>query len=165
MIEIVGSEAEALPVESQPADVFLDGVHVLLLFFFGIGVVEAQVGASAKLVGESEIQADRFGVPNVEMSVRLRRKAGLHVLVLPGLQVFGDFVTKEIGLVCQDSDRRRLLGLGFVHRIRFGHIYLFYRSCVCGCVLNWRALSLLVSKHLGVDHASESRSHDSCSGC
>ncbi len=69
--EVVGGVAEAIPVEAEPADVFLDGVDVLLLFFFGIGVVEAQVGFAAELVGETEVEADGLGVADVEVAVGL----------------------------------------------------------------------------------------------
>jgi len=61
--EVVRGVAEALPVEAQPADVGLDGVDVLLLFLFGIGVVEAQVGFAAELVGEAEVEADGLAWP------------------------------------------------------------------------------------------------------
>ena len=78
LAEVVGGVAEPLPVEAQPADVFLDGVDVLLLFFLGIGVVEAQVGLAAELVGETEIEADGLGVADVEIAVGLGWKARLH---------------------------------------------------------------------------------------
>jgi hypothetical protein len=75
--EVVGGVAEALPLEAEPADVGLDGVDVLLLFFFGVGVVEAQVGLAAELVGEAEVDADGLGVADVEVAVGLGGKAGL----------------------------------------------------------------------------------------
>ena len=95
--EVVGREAEALPVKAKPADICLNRVYIFLLFLLGIGVVESQIGAPAELVGETEIKANRFGVPNVEISVRLRRKARLHVRVLAGLQIIGNLVAKKIG--------------------------------------------------------------------
>jgi hypothetical protein len=44
------------PVEAQPADVLHDGIDVLGLFFFGIGVVEAQVGLAAELRGQPKFR-------------------------------------------------------------------------------------------------------------
>jgi hypothetical protein len=45
LIEIIRSvEEPILPIEAQPADIGKDGINVLLLFFFRIGVVKAQVG-------------------------------------------------------------------------------------------------------------------------
>ncbi len=99
LAEVVGGVAEALPVEAEPAHVVLDGVDVLLLFFLGIGVVEAQVGFAAELVGEAEVDADGLGVADVEVAVGLGRKAGLDVgvAVFFGAHVFGDDVAEEVG--------------------------------------------------------------------
>ena len=77
LLEIVGGVAEMVaPIEAQPAHVALDGVDVLLLLLRRVGVVEAQVAAAAELLGDAEIEADRLGVADVEVAVRLRRKAG-----------------------------------------------------------------------------------------
>ncbi len=99
LAEVVGGVAEALPVEAEPAHVGHDGVDVLLLFLFGIGVVEAQVGFAAELVGEAEVDADGFGVADVEVAVGLGRKAGLDlgVAVLFGAHILGDHVAEEVG--------------------------------------------------------------------
>ncbi len=75
----------------------MNGIYVLLLFHFWIGIVKAQVGAAAELVSKSEIQADRLGMPNMKVAVRLRWKACLNVAKLPGLEVFSDPVAEEIG--------------------------------------------------------------------
>ena len=77
LAEVVGGVAEALPLEAEPAHVGHDGVDVLLLFLFGIGVVEAQVGFAAELVGETEVDADGLGVADVQVAVGLGRKARL----------------------------------------------------------------------------------------
>ncbi len=68
-------------------------------FLLGIGVVEAQVGLAAELVGESEIDADGLGVADVEVAVGLGRKAGLDdgVAVLFGADILGDDVAEEVG--------------------------------------------------------------------
>ena len=100
LAEIVGGVAEPLPVEAQPAHVLLDGIDVLLLFLFGIGVVEAQVGFAAELVREAEVEADSLGVADVEVAVGLGRKARLddRVAVLFGAHIFGDLVAEEVGV-------------------------------------------------------------------
>ena len=64
----------ATPIEAEPAYVLLDGVDEGLLLLGRIGVVEAQVTAPAEFVGDAEIEADRFGMADVEEAVRLRRK-------------------------------------------------------------------------------------------
>ena len=97
--EVVGGVAEPLPVEAQPADVGHDGIDVLLLFFFRVGVVEAQVGLAAELVGQAEVDADGLGVADVQVAVGLGRKAGLDrgVAVLFGAHILGDDVAEEVG--------------------------------------------------------------------
>jgi hypothetical protein len=75
---IGGIKLAVLPVESQPVDIRLDGVHVLNLLFGGIGVVEAQVAGAPVLPGQAEIQADGFGMADVQVPVGLRREAGGH---------------------------------------------------------------------------------------
>src|SRR5262245_57670321 len=70
MIEVLA------PVEAEPQHVLLDGVDVLLLFLGGIGVVKAQVAAAAELLRDAEVQADRLGVPDMQVSVRFGREAG-----------------------------------------------------------------------------------------
>src|SRR4029077_7829111 len=76
LVEVVGGEVEMLaPVEAEPADVFLNRVDVLLLLLDRVGVVEAQVAAPAELLGDPEVERDRLGVAEVEVSVRLGRGA------------------------------------------------------------------------------------------
>ena len=48
------------------------------LFLFGIGVVEAQVAFAAEFGGEAEVQADGFGVADVQIAVRLRGETRVH---------------------------------------------------------------------------------------
>ena len=97
LVEVVGGVVEMLaPVEAEPADVFLDRVDVLLLFLDRVGVVEAQVAAPAELLGDPEVERDRLGVADVEVSVRLGREAG-HDLRDPALaHVGGDDLADEI---------------------------------------------------------------------
>src|SRR5690606_10797385 len=53
-----------------------DRVDVFLVLLLGIGVVETQVAAPAELVGHPEVQADRLGMADVQIAVRLGREAG-----------------------------------------------------------------------------------------
>ena len=64
------------PVEAEPAHVALDGVDIFLLFLGRIGVVETQMAATAEFLRDAEIQADRLGVADMQIAVRLGRKAG-----------------------------------------------------------------------------------------
>jgi len=51
-----------------------DRVDVFLFFLFRVGVVEAQVAAAAVIARQAEVQADRFGVAEVQVAVGLRRE-------------------------------------------------------------------------------------------
>ena len=50
-------------------------VDVLLLFLLRVGVVEAQVADAAVVARQAEVQADALGVADVQVAVRLGRKA------------------------------------------------------------------------------------------
>jgi hypothetical protein len=89
LMEVVGRVVEMLaPVEAEPPDVLLDRVDVLLLFLDRVGVVEAQMAAPTELLGDPEVERDRLGVADVEVSVRLGREAG-HDLRDPALTHIG----------------------------------------------------------------------------
>ena len=100
LFEIIrGVELPVLPIESQPADVLLDRLDVFDLLGFGVRVVEAEVAFPAVVGGQAEIEADRLGVADVEIAVRLGREAGLDpALVLAGFEVGVDDVADEIVL-------------------------------------------------------------------
>src|SRR5687768_193909 len=67
------------------------GYNSYAVFCLKKKIVEAQVAPAAVLGRESEVQADRLGVADVQVAVRLGRKARLHAaLVLPGLVVAFD---------------------------------------------------------------------------
>ncbi len=111
------------PVEAEPAHVALDGVDIFLLFLGRIGVVEAQVAAPAELLGDAEVEADRFGVADMEVAVGLGRKAGDDLADAAGVEVGLDDVADEIAA-------------GFARR-RFAacHIDLRHASSCPGCTL------------------------------
>ncbi|MNK85884.1 hypothetical protein D3C87_1057810 [compost metagenome] len=96
LVVVRGVEEVFAPVEAQPFHVGHDGVDVFEFFLGGVGVVEPQVAAAAVLLGNAEVQADRLGMADVQVTVRLRRKAGDDGLVLAGAQVILDDLTDEI---------------------------------------------------------------------
>ena len=99
LLEVVARVVQVLaPVEAEPADVAHDRVDVLLALLRGVGVVEAEVAAPAELAGDAEVEADRLGVADVEIAVRLRREARDDLAAEPsGLRVRRDQVTDEVG--------------------------------------------------------------------
>ena len=91
--EVVGRLVVVLaPVEAEPAHILGDGVDELLLFLGGVGVVEAQVAASAEFFRHAEIEADRLGVADMQVAVRLRRETRDDL----GVALFGDVAGDDI---------------------------------------------------------------------
>ncbi|OIQ70774.1 hypothetical protein GALL_476120 [mine drainage metagenome] len=64
------------PVESQPAHRVQNGIDVFLVFLFRVGVVEAQVADATIVLRQTEVQADALGMADMQITVRLGRKAG-----------------------------------------------------------------------------------------
>ena len=64
----------AIPSETQPAHVVLNGVDILLLFLGWVRIVEAQVAASAEFSRHAKVQTDRLRMADMQIAVRFRRK-------------------------------------------------------------------------------------------
>ena len=98
LLEVVGGvELAVLPVDAEPADVVADGIDVLLLLLGGVGVVVAEVELAAVLLGEAVVQADRLGVADVQVAVRLGREARVHAAAEPaGAVVLLDDLLDEV---------------------------------------------------------------------
>ncbi len=124
LVKVVGGVIEPVPpVEPQPVDVLLDGVHILLILFGGVGVVHTQVAHTAVFLGGTEVDGQRLAVADVEVAVRLRRETGVdsHALILPALSdvLVNEIVDKVLAHgnvqlfrhVCHSSVNKRL-GLG-----------------------------------------------------
>ena len=96
-LEMVGGEIEmAAPVEAEPAHVLHDRLDELVLLLGGVGVVEAHVAAPAELLRHTKIEADRLGVPYVQIAVGLGREARHHLVMPPGGQVGADHRPNEV---------------------------------------------------------------------
>ncbi len=98
LLEIVGGEKLAIPpVKAEPPHVGLDGVHVLLLFLYGVGVVEPEIARTAELRRDPEVDADRLGMADVQVPVGLGRPARADIREAPGLQVLRNGLAYEVG--------------------------------------------------------------------
>jgi len=64
------------PIEAEPAHVALDGVDIFLLFLGRLVSSKRKITVSAEFLGNAEIQADRLGVADMEIAVRLGWKTG-----------------------------------------------------------------------------------------
>src|SRR6267142_5907325 len=97
LLEIVGRVVEMIaPIEAEPGQIALDGVDIFLLFLGRIGVVEAQMTAAAELLRDAEIEADRFGVADMEIAVGLRREPSHDGFHAARIQVILDDVADEV---------------------------------------------------------------------
>src|SRR4030095_15426449 len=97
LAKIIRGKMKAIPVVAEPLYVFLNGVDILDLFFFRVGVVKAEVGLATEFVGEAEIQANSLGVPNMEIAIGLGRKTSLYPSrEFISLQILADNIANEI---------------------------------------------------------------------
>ena len=79
LLKIVAAVEEPVaPVEAQPVDVLLDGLHKLLVLLGGVGVVHAQVAQAVVPLGGAEVDGQRLAVSDVQIAVRLRRETGVN---------------------------------------------------------------------------------------
>jgi hypothetical protein len=58
-----------VPFETEPLDVAPDRVDVFLFLFFRVGIVEAQVAVTVVVARDAEVEADRLGVPDMQVAV------------------------------------------------------------------------------------------------
>src|SRR3954453_9552250 len=93
------------PIEAEPAHIALDRVDIFLLLLGRIGVVKAQMAASAELFGDTEIKADRLGVSDMQVPVRLRRKPGHDLRMPPRREIRRDDVANKIAPAVALSSR------------------------------------------------------------
>ncbi len=92
MIEIVRSVVEPVtPIESEPSNVLFDGFNKLFLFFGWIGVIKSHIAKATKLSRNTEIEADGFGVSDMQIAVGLGRKTCMNSpIVFVCLQVLSN---------------------------------------------------------------------------
>ena len=89
---------QRLPVKPQPAYVLHDALIVKRFLALRIGVVKAQIGAAAELLGHAEVDADGLGVANVQKTIGFGWKAGDDATVIfAGSDIFADAVADKMG--------------------------------------------------------------------
>jgi hypothetical protein len=100
LLEIIGCVKEAIfPVETEPADILYDGIHKFKGFTAGIGIIHTEITGPAILGGNTEIQAYRFGMAYMKVTIGLGGKAGSDPSsVLVRLQVVIYNLTYKVGL-------------------------------------------------------------------
>ena len=79
LLEIIrGVTHLQLLTAGEPFDVADDGIHVFDVFLTGVGVVKTQAANAVEFVGDAEVEADGFGVANVQVAVGFGRETGDH---------------------------------------------------------------------------------------
>jgi hypothetical protein len=98
LFEIIGRiEEPVIPVEAQPADVFLDGLFEFDGFLAGIRVVKPQIAETVVFRGNTKIQTNRLRMADVQIAVGLGRKTRVDAAaILVGFIVFGDTRADEV---------------------------------------------------------------------
>ena len=96
---VAGKEQVLSPIEPEPANVFLNGFNVLGFLLRWIRIIEAQV--TARLWGiflrETKVQADRLGMTDVKVAIRLGWKPGDDpAVVATGRHIGSDHFADEI---------------------------------------------------------------------
>ena len=73
-----------------------DGPDVFCFLLRRIGIVHADVADAAELASDPEVETDRFRVADVQITIRLGRKARDDLLVFSGAQILRDDVADEV---------------------------------------------------------------------
>src|SRR5262249_31120086 len=95
----------------EPAHVTLDRVDIFPLLLGRVRIVKAQVAAPAIFLRHAKIEPNRFGVADVQIAVRFRRKTGYHLSGAPGGNIGVDDVANKVAarlrrfLVCHPPPR------------------------------------------------------------
>jgi len=87
-----------VPAEPEPLDITSNRVDVFNALLFGVGIIEAQVAVATVIPGDTEVEADRLGMTDVQITIRFRRKAGNYLRNLARGQVGIDDIADKFEL-------------------------------------------------------------------
>lgn len=78
LFKIIGCvKFPVFPVTAEPLHVLADGIDIFRVFLHRVRIVKAQIALAAILPGQSEVDADGLGMPNMQVAVGFRRKTGM----------------------------------------------------------------------------------------
>ena len=98
VVEIVGAEQHRRRFKAQPAHVALDAADIFLVFLDRVGIVVAQVALAAVFNGRAKVEANRFGMPDMQVAVGLGRETRDHMIHTPvGEVIVDDFLNEVSG--------------------------------------------------------------------
>ena len=96
LLKILGRIVKSVvPVKAKPLDVLLDSVNILNVLFCWVGIVHTEVADSAELFSRAKVNADSLCVADMQIAVRLGRKASMNLFTLKSA-VFGNILIYKI---------------------------------------------------------------------
>ena len=137
----------AVPFKAEPFHRVDDAVDVLGVFFFGVGVVKAQVAHAAIVARQAKVQADAFGVANVQVAIGFGRKAGADF----GRVGLAGGMVRRIARAATPA----AAGIGAIGQVRFDDLaqkIAGFNNFGGHCAGNWLILCVF-----GVTHAPDFR--------
>jgi len=98
LLEVVRSiKKTVFPVKSEPVDIVDNRLNIFERFACRVSVIHAEIAGSSILGSNSEIEAHRFCVAYMEVSIRLWRKTGSYAaLMLVSLEIVFNNLTNKI---------------------------------------------------------------------
>ena len=97
LLEIVARIVDISPTESEPGDILLDGIHILHILFYGVGIVETEITYAIIAFGYTEVHAYSLHMSDMQIAVGFWREACLYTsVVFAFLQVFLYYLLNEI---------------------------------------------------------------------
>ncbi len=99
LIKVIRGVVQSRPFESQPTHVRHDRVDIFLTLFGRVGIVEPKIALTRVALGQTKIQADAFGMPDVQVTVGFGRKPGLQTATTQNFsrgKVFFNFNFNEV---------------------------------------------------------------------
>ena len=97
LFKVITRKTDLCPFKTKPANIVLNRLHKLLALLLGVGVVKTQVAKPLEFTGDLKIQANRLGVPDLQVAVRFRRETCLHPpIMFPGGYVGSHHLANEI---------------------------------------------------------------------
>lgn len=133
LFKIIAAKIQAvIPGKAQPLDILLDSLHIFIILFGGVGIIETQVAQATKFFGDAEVDAQSLAMADMQISVRFRWKTGVNSFpfkAAAGREIFFDKFLDKIGGFHRFG--------GFVFNIRHvGSSFLYTNET--GCIKAWQ---------------------------
>ena len=123
----------AIPLKSEPGNIILNRVHILLTLLLGICVIEAEITQARIFRRHGKVETDGFGMTDMEIAIRLRRKSSVHapsMLVL--FEILSNLVADKVrrSTAIDSPVSRGAIGFMICHREGSSLLY-WYCTSIC----------------------------------